>query len=130
MKRPLCDLTNVGFNVNKMIKIAHQTLIEEGMEQAAENFMGEIEEAKTLGNVFGIINKYVDTNSDIYDYLAKCRRGSCIELNRSNPPFGAGCASLIGPVSRAKPFLRPGGPGGHSPRFCRNLSAPHHIYGG
>lgn len=74
MKRPLCDLTNVGFNVNKMIKIAHQTLIEEGMEQAAENFMGEIEEAKTLGNVFGIINKYVDTNSDIYDYLAKCRR--------------------------------------------------------
>lgn len=35
-KRPRCEFVNVGLNVNKMVKIAHETLIEEGMDREAQ----------------------------------------------------------------------------------------------
>jgi hypothetical protein len=36
--------------------------------------MDEISQAKSLGKVFGIINKYVGTTFELYDYLAEQRR--------------------------------------------------------
>jgi hypothetical protein len=36
--------------------------------------MDEVSQAKSLGKVFGIINKYVDTTSELLDYLAERRR--------------------------------------------------------
>lgn len=34
--RPRCDFLNFGLDVNRMIKITHETLIEEGIDREAQ----------------------------------------------------------------------------------------------
>lgn len=72
--RPRCDFMNVGFDVNRMIKITRETLLEAGMNKEAQQFMDEVSQARTLGKVFATINKFVDTTSELFDYLAERRR--------------------------------------------------------
>lgn len=73
-KRPRCEFVNVGLNVNKMVKIAHETLLKADMEQEAQQFMDEINQATRIGQIFGIIARYVDTTSDLYEYLEERER--------------------------------------------------------
>jgi len=82
LKRPRCEFMNVGLDINKMIRITRDTLEEEGMHQEAQQFMAEVEQARTMSNVFGLINKYVDTTSSLYDYLAERKRARIISLAR------------------------------------------------
>lgn len=68
-KRPHCEMVDVSLDIDKMIRIARETLVKEGMHEEAEQFMQEVNQAKSMTRVFGAINRYVDTNSDLLEHF-------------------------------------------------------------